>query len=52
LLKPPRAARPTRRPVRPLRRAELLAHLIEHDHYHAGQIQLLRQQYGQRFEER
>jgi uncharacterized damage-inducible protein DinB len=30
----------------PMPLAVILAHLIEHDHYHAGQVNLLRQQMG------
>lgn len=34
----------------PLTIAELFTIVIEHDHYHAGQVNLLRQQMGHRFE--
>ena len=35
----------------PMTVAEVFAHLLEHDQYHAGQINLLRQQHGDQFRE-
>lgn len=35
----------------PMTVAEVFTHLLEHDQYHAGQVNLLRQQRGNQFEE-